>query len=130
MTEPSPRKACPDAPDEGTGWADDVREIRVRTAPKYVPFLIAGALLGVVTALIVAVAPQDDHYEKSTLFGFFVVIFILAGLAAGGAAALLTDWIGRRRARRAVVEPLQMPDPGPESDDALGLGRPGELGSR
>ncbi len=79
----------------------------MRTAPRYVPFLIAGLALGVIAALVATFVPPDSEYDRSTLFGFFAVVFMVFGLTLGGAAALLVDWLGRRRSRLARVEPAE-----------------------
>lgn len=98
MTEP----ISSNAPDAASGH--ETRQVTVRRAPKYVPFLIAGAILGVIAAGIVAVVPQDNQYDKSTVFGFFVVLLIIAGTGFGGLVALVIDWIGRRKTSAALVE--------------------------
>ena len=67
------------------------REVTVRRAPKYVPFLILGALMGVAVAAVVAYAlPGDESFDRGAVFGFFLVMF-------GAAGAILAS-----RARRKV----------------------------
>ena len=98
MTEPTPSEAAQPTPTQET------QRVTVRRAPKYVPFLIAGAVLGVIAAAIIAVVPPDNQYDKSTVFGFFVVLTIIAGAGLGGLVALVVDWIGRRKAAAALVQ--------------------------
>lgn len=90
--------------------------VSVRRAPKYVPFLIAGAILGIIAAAVVAILPQDNRYDKSTVFGFLVVLLIVAGAGLGGLVALVIDWIGRRKSTPAYAEETT----GPDSDDLTG----------
>lgn len=85
--------------------------VTIRRAPKYLPFLIIGGVLGIIVAVIIAVVPPDSQYDKSTVFGFFVVLLILAGTGLGGLVALIIDWLGRRRATQAVVEETDDRDP-------------------
>ncbi|MGY2744904.1 hypothetical protein [Arthrobacter sp. UYCu723] len=95
------------------------REVTVRRAPKYVPFLILGGLLGVAVAAILAYGlPGNDSYDPGAVFGFFLVLFAAGGAVLGAVAALLLDRLSVRRAERAVVEavPDSVPDSGPEND--------------
>ena len=64
------------------------RQLQVRRAPKYVPFLIAGALAGVATAAI------------------FTVLLMLPGAGLGAIVALVLDHRGRRRSKTLVAEAL------------------------
>lgn len=83
------------------------RGITVRRAPKYVPFLIVGGLVGVAMAAVVAFAlPVADGYDPSSIFGFFMVTFGAGGVLLGAVVALLLDWRSVKRARHAVVEAL------------------------
>ncbi|WP_269044729.1 hypothetical protein [Paenarthrobacter sp. Z7-10] len=85
------------------------REISVRRAPKFVPFLIAGALLGVLAAAVVAVVGAGSaSYDRSTVFGFFAVVLAVPGMLLGGMAALLLDRASVKRTERVVVE--RVPD--------------------
>jgi hypothetical protein len=93
------------------------REVTVRRAPKYVPFLILGALVGVVVAAVVAFAlPGDESFDRGAVFGFFLVMFGAAGAILGAVAALVLDRRSVRRQERAVVESV----PDSEPDDGTG----------
>jgi hypothetical protein len=96
------------------GSTPERREVTVRRAPKYVPFLILGGLVVVVAAAIIAYAlPGDASYDASSVFGFFMVLCAAGGVILGAAVALVLDRVSVRRAERAVVE--SAPDAG---DDA------------
>lgn len=99
--------------------APERREVTVRRAPKYVPFLVLGGLLGVGVAAILAYGvPGDQSYDAGAVFGFFVVLCAAGGAVLGAVAALMLDRLSIRRAKRAVVEavPDSVPDAGPEND--------------
>jgi hypothetical protein len=103
------------------------REITVRRAPKYVPFLILGGLLGVAAAAIISYGlPANESYDPNTVFGFFMVLCSAGGVLLGAVAALLLDRLSVRRAQHAVVEsvpdtePESLPDQGPEHDGGAG----------
>ena len=81
------------------------REITVRRAPRFVPFLALGAAAGFFAALVVAYGgPEDINYTREATLGFFTIMFAIPGLAVGALIALALDWISVRKARRAVVE--------------------------
>jgi hypothetical protein len=81
------------------------REITVRRAPKFVPFLVVGGLVGVLAAAIVALAGAGSaEYDRSTIFGFFAVLLAVPGVVLGGVVALILDRTSIRRMERAVVE--------------------------
>jgi hypothetical protein len=100
--------------------APERREVTVRRAPKYVPFLILGGLLGFAVAAIFAYGvPGDESYDAGTVFGFFLVPFAAAGAILGAVVALLLDRLSVRRSQHAVVEavPDSVADAGPENDN-------------
>ncbi len=91
------------------------REVTVRRAPKYVPFLVVGALLGAVAAAVVAYGvPGDTTFDPGAVFGFFLVMFAAAGAILGAGLALVLDRRSVKRQQRAVVEAV--PDSEPDTD--------------
>ncbi len=102
--------ATPEA--EASGAASTVgaaRKLQVRRAPKYVPFLIAGALAGVATAAIFTfMFPADEQFAASSVFGLFAVLLVLPGMGLGAVVALVLDRQGRKKSETLVVE--QLPD--------------------
>lgn len=91
------------------------RGITVRRAPKFVPFMGLGGVLGIVVAAFVAYGiPGDESFDTGAVFGFFLVSFAAGGVLLGAIAALVLDQVSVRRSRRAVVESV----PGPTEDDA------------
>ena len=95
------------------------REITVRRAPKYVPFLVLGGLLGFGVAAFLAYGlPGDESYDASAVFGFFMIMCGAGGVILGGTVALILDRLSVRRAKRAVVE--SVPDSVPDTGDQPG----------
>jgi hypothetical protein len=81
--------------------------VTVRRAPRYVPFLILGGLVGVAVAAVIAfTVPGSESYDPGSVFGFFMILFAAGGALLGAAAALVLDRLSVRRAEHAVVEAL------------------------
>jgi hypothetical protein len=128
----SPRKdssaaGTPESTPESTpeqAPAPERRRVTVRRAPKYVPFLILGGLLGVAAAAIVAYGlPANNSYDPNTVFGFFMVLCSAGGVMLGAVVALLLDRLSVRRAQNAVVESV------PDSDTVTETGAGTETGT-
>ena len=101
---------------EDTPAAPERRSVTVRRAPRYVPFLILGGLLGVAVAAVIAYAlPGDEGYDANSVFGFFLTFCAAGGAILGAAVALVLDRLSVRRTEHAVVE--SVPDSVPDTDD-------------
>ena len=95
------------------------REITVRRAPKYVPFLVLGGLVGFGVAAFLAYGlPGDEAYDAGAVFGFFMILCGAGGVILGGILALILDRLSVRRTKHAVVE--SVPDSTPDTGDQQG----------
>jgi hypothetical protein len=75
-------------------------QVRVRRSAKILNFLLTGAFLGAVAALILTFAfPGNDEYPASQVFGFLLLLGVALGAALGGLVAVLLDRSLQRRAR-------------------------------
>ena len=92
---------------------DHLETVRVRRAPKFSVFLIVGAALGIVVALILTFAFDGSSsqspntglvYTDGQVFGFLVLICVTAGVAIGAVVALVFDRVLRRRSREVLVD--------------------------
>lgn len=86
---------------------------QVRRAPKISVFLVLGAAVGILAAMILTFvfdgtdeASRNTGFEYSSLqvFGFLALIGIALGMVLGGLIALLIDRRSRRRTREVTVE--------------------------
>jgi hypothetical protein len=81
------------------------REVTIRRAPKFVPFMVLGASLGFLAALVVAyTGPEDPTLTRESILGFFTVAFALPGLLLAALLVLVVDRRSVRRAERARAE--------------------------
>lgn len=81
------------------------RQVTIRRAPKFAPFMGLGALIGFIAALVIAyTGPADPTLTRESVLGFFTVVLALPGLLLGGLVVLLLDWLSVRRMKQATAE--------------------------
>lgn len=103
---------------------DHIETVRVRRAPKISVFLITGALLGALVALILTfvfngtseVSPNTGvEYSQGQVFGFLVLVCAPIGIALAGILALILDRRSQRRSHDVAVDHASVhvdPEPG------------------
>ncbi|MFC7401257.1 hypothetical protein [Citricoccus sp. GCM10030269] len=99
------------SPDQPVAPAPDVldhRELVVRQAPKAPPFLVGGAVLGVLAALIVTSLGVDNpEFTFGSTFGYFVVLFGILGTGVGALIWLVLDRRSKRHTRTVTAEAVE-----------------------
>lgn len=90
------------------------REITIRRAPRFVPFLIVGGLLGIAAAFIITyAAPENRDFTRESVLGYFAVLMAVPGVGLGALVALLLDFLSVRRRQRGFLEQLEDEKHGP-----------------
>lgn len=99
--------------------------VRVRRAPKFSIFLIAGAALGLLIALILTFAfngsaGQSQNtgliYSPGQVFGFLALVCVTLGVALAAVLALVLDRASRTRTREVRVDRETVQGAGPDAD--------------
>ncbi|WP_345801129.1 potassium transporter Trk [Microbacterium sp. AZCO] len=114
MSEPRTPPTTPDA-------VRRTERVRVRRAPKFSVFLVVGAGLGLLTALILTFSFNGTSgqsantgliYSSGQVFGFLALICVTIGVAVFAVLALILDRTVGRRTREVTVdrETVQEPD--------------------
>ena len=81
--------------------------VMVHRAPRYFSFMIVGAVLGAILALVLTVVfPENDQFEQSQVFGFLLLAGVVAGVALGSIVALILDRAIGRTTATAVADRL------------------------
>lgn len=67
--------------------------VPVRRRPNIINFVITGAVIGIIAAVVIANLPSDsgDEYSTLTAFGYFAVILGALGAMLGGLIGALFD---------------------------------------
>ena len=109
----------PDFPDDDasdpseTIVEDHLQRVRVRRAPKFSVFVIVGAVLGLLTALILTYAydgtvnqsPNTGMvYSQGQVFGFLALIGVAVGIAVFATIAIILDRRSSRHTREVMVD--------------------------
>ncbi|WP_348789114.1 hypothetical protein [Leifsonia sp. NPDC080035] len=118
---PEPAAEPEPAPEEVATVTEDA--VRVHRSPRYFRFMLTGAILFAIIALILTFAfPENPTYDRGTVFGFLLAICAVVGVALGAVVALLLDRAATRRARTVQADRIDVRVPGDEPEDP----RPGD----
>ena len=85
--------------------------VMVRRAPRFGRFIILGAILGAIVALILTFAfdgraPENElvQFDKGQVFGFLLLVCGAVGVGVGAVVALIIDRTLARRAEAGIAE--------------------------
>ena len=82
-------------------------DVSIRRSPKYLSFIIVGAVLGITTALVLNAGVPDSQRSAEPVLGYLVAFLAGAGAALGIIAALVLDRIFATRAKVAKATKLE-----------------------
>ncbi|MDJ0377231.1 hypothetical protein [Cryobacterium sp. PH31-L1] len=81
--------------------------VTVHRAPRYRNFMLLGAVVGVLLALILTVSfPENDEYDRVQIFGFLLLGGLAIGTTLGAAVALIIDRVVGRSRMTVVADRL------------------------
>jgi hypothetical protein len=99
------------SPERPADVDDRIEVVEVRRSPRYGVFLLLGAGLGVLVAMILTFAFGTGRagtngvvYSDFQVFGFLALICVALGLLVGGGIAILLEWTVGRRVRRLPAD--------------------------
>lgn len=83
--------------------------VLVRRSPRYFRFMLAGAILFAIVALILTFAfPANPTYDRGSVFGFLLAIGVAVGVTIGAVVALILDRATNRRARTVQADRIDV----------------------
>ncbi|KQO97859.1 hypothetical protein ASF30_15415 [Leifsonia sp. Leaf264] len=87
-------------------------EAVVRRSPRYLRFLLTGAVVGILVALVLTVTfPANDEFSSGQVFGFLLLLCGIIGMTLGAVVALILDRTLAKRARTEAVEHTTLTTP-------------------
>lgn len=80
-------------------------DVDVRLSPKFWPFFVGGAIVGLIAALIVTVSFQGstDEFSDQSVFGYFAILFGVVGAGLGSIVYLILDRVLARKSTRLTA---------------------------
>lgn len=87
-----------------TNNQSQAEEVEIRRAPKIVPFMLTGVVLGLIIAIIVFLAIPVEQRSSANILGLLLLSFgsLFGGL--GVAFTITFDLITARRTKRATAQ--------------------------
>ena len=78
-------------------------EVEIRRAPKILPWMLTGAVIGAVVALIFGLFTPDSPDIPENFVGLLLVSLSALGLGLGLGFAIIFDLVSSARAKRAIA---------------------------
>jgi xanthine/uracil permease len=82
-------------------------EVKIRRSPKYLQFLLTGAILGLIAGAIIGVSLGPDPKTGQTITNYLIAYLAATGAALGIIFAVTLDWIFTLRTKRATATKLE-----------------------
>lgn len=82
------------------------RQVSVRRAPKFMPFIFGAVILAFTAAILVVYStPQDPNYTRIASIGYITLVLCFPALALAAAAWLAVERFFRKRSTTHEIEP-------------------------
>jgi hypothetical protein len=105
--QPAQAPAPQPEPDFVETLEDANEEIVIRRSPRYLNFILLGALLGAIVAFVLTlVFPENPDYSRIQVFGFLLLVCGVIGIALLSLVAILLERTVGRREMRARADKL------------------------
>lgn len=86
--------------------ASDVT-LKVRRAPKFLPFVLSGIVAGIIFAFIVNALIPTENRTPTAILGYLVLYCAGAGLGVGVLTAVVLDGLSKARAKQVSATKLE-----------------------
>lgn len=83
------------------------QQVRIRRTPKFLPFLITGAVIGVIIAVILGLSIPADAKTPEPIVTYLIGYLGAIGAVVGIVTAVVADRIGVARAKTVEATKLE-----------------------
>jgi hypothetical protein len=102
-----PADASPSVPQEPTETLVAEDTVQVRRSPRYTSFMIVGAVVGALVALLLTIFfPRNTEFDPAQVFGFLLLGGVAVGVGISCLVAIVLDRVVGRSATTVVVDRL------------------------
>lgn len=82
-------------------------KVTIRRAPKFLPFMLTGGVIGVLAALLIGLGIPADQRTAEPIITYLIAYLGGVGVVVGIVAALVLDRIGLARAKQAEATKIE-----------------------
>ena len=83
------------------------QQVKIRRTPKFLPFLVTGAVIGVIIAVILGLSIPAEQRTEAPVVTYLLGSLGALGAAAGIVTAVIADRIGVARAKTVEATKLE-----------------------
>lgn len=83
------------------------QQVKIRRSPKFLPFLVTGAVIGVIVAVILGLSIPAETRTEAPVVTYLIGYLGALGAAAGIVTAVIVDRIGVARAKTIEATKLE-----------------------
>ena len=83
------------------------QQVKIRRSPKFLPFLVTGAVIGVIVAVILGLSIPAEQRTEAPVITYLIGYLGALGAAAGIVTAVVVDRIGVARAKTLEATKLE-----------------------
>jgi membrane associated rhomboid family serine protease len=83
------------------------QQVKIRRSPKFLPFLVTGAVIGVIVAVILGLTIPAESRTAAPVVTYLIGYLGAIGAAAGIVTAVIVDRIGVARAKTLEATKLE-----------------------
>ncbi len=83
------------------------QQVKIRRTPKFLPFLVTGAVIGVIIAVILGLSIPAEQRTEAPVVTYLIGYLGALGAAAGSVTAVIADRIGVARAKTVEATKLE-----------------------
>jgi H+/Cl- antiporter ClcA len=82
-------------------------QVKIRRSPKYFPFMLTGAILGLIVALILDANITPEARSAAAILGYLIAFSVAIGAGLGITLAVILDRIGSARSKTLEATKLE-----------------------
>ncbi len=87
--------------------SDKTEIMEIRKAPKFLPFMLTGALVGLIVGIVLNAMIPAANRTGQDIFGYIVLFMMAVGFSIATVVAVILDWVSRARIKQVEATKLK-----------------------